>query len=215
MTTNPFEDETGTYQVLVNDENQHSLWPADIDVPAGWRIVLAAGGRAECLAYVEAGFVGPVRQHRLLRVGGRAGSEDGVADRDALDAVAHLVDDPGRVDAGAGGQVELLPLTHVAGADFPVEAVHAGGVYHDSDLAGAGVRWADIDEPQDLGSAVLVELNGFHRLSSPCCWSPAAGSPMLPKNSTRARGESGAKQASRPIADCSADVVARGNMAAS
>jgi uncharacterized protein YbdZ (MbtH family) len=54
MMTNPFEDENGTYLVLVNDENQHSLWPAGIDVPAGWRVVLGASGRAECLAYVEA-----------------------------------------------------------------------------------------------------------------------------------------------------------------
>src|SRR4051812_26948211 len=36
MATNPFEDENGTYVVLVNDEGQHSLWPAYIDVPAGW-----------------------------------------------------------------------------------------------------------------------------------------------------------------------------------
>jgi MbtH protein len=54
MTTNPFEDENGAYLVLVNDENQHSLWPADIDVPAGWRVVLNASSRAECLGYIEA-----------------------------------------------------------------------------------------------------------------------------------------------------------------
>jgi uncharacterized protein YbdZ (MbtH family) len=54
MATNPFEDEDGTYLVLVNDEEQHSLWPADIDVPAGWRVTLPAGSRAECLAYIEA-----------------------------------------------------------------------------------------------------------------------------------------------------------------
>lgn len=53
MTTNPFEDEDGEYRVLVNDEGQHSLWPADIDVPAGWRIARDTGSRADCLAYVE------------------------------------------------------------------------------------------------------------------------------------------------------------------
>ncbi|MEU4781517.1 MbtH family protein [Micromonospora sp. NPDC023633] len=51
--TNPFEDANGSYLVLVNDENQHSLWPADIDVPEGWRTVVAATSRQECLAYVE------------------------------------------------------------------------------------------------------------------------------------------------------------------
>ncbi len=53
MTTNPFENENGVYLVLVNDEHQHSLWPADIDIPAGWRVALAASGRADCLTYIE------------------------------------------------------------------------------------------------------------------------------------------------------------------
>ncbi|TDD03913.1 MbtH family protein [Nonomuraea deserti] len=53
MTTNPFEDENGSYLVLVNDENQHSLWPAGIDVPAGWRVVLEESPRAACLSYIE------------------------------------------------------------------------------------------------------------------------------------------------------------------
>jgi MbtH protein len=36
--TNPFEDADAQYLVLVNDEGQHSLWPADIAVPDGWVI---------------------------------------------------------------------------------------------------------------------------------------------------------------------------------
>ena len=36
--TNPFEDENGTYHVLVNDEDQHSLWPSFAEIPAGWRV---------------------------------------------------------------------------------------------------------------------------------------------------------------------------------
>ena len=53
MSTNPFDDETGAFLVLVNDEDQHSLWPTFADVPAGWRNVLGEATRAECLAYVE------------------------------------------------------------------------------------------------------------------------------------------------------------------
>lgn len=52
--TNPFEDEEGQYLVLVNDEEQHALWPADLAVPAGWRTALEAAPRQECLEYVEA-----------------------------------------------------------------------------------------------------------------------------------------------------------------
>lgn len=50
---NPFDDETGTFHVLVNDEDQHSLWPNTIAVPAGWSVVLADSDRAACLEYVD------------------------------------------------------------------------------------------------------------------------------------------------------------------
>ncbi|WP_338674449.1 MbtH family protein [Streptomyces sp. SCSIO 30461] len=52
--TNPFEDPDGVYLVLVNDENQHSLWPDFVDVPAGWRSVHGPAARQACLDYVEA-----------------------------------------------------------------------------------------------------------------------------------------------------------------
>jgi MbtH protein len=51
--TNPFEDDKGTFHVLVNDEGQHSLWPSWKDVPAGWTIVHKSDTRAACLDYVE------------------------------------------------------------------------------------------------------------------------------------------------------------------
>ncbi len=50
---NPFEDEDGTYLTLVNDEDQHSLWPAHINVPAGWRTVHGPDTRKACVVYVE------------------------------------------------------------------------------------------------------------------------------------------------------------------
>ena len=53
MSVNPFDDESGRFFVLVNDEDQHSLWPAFAEIPAGWRVVFGEEGRAECLAYVE------------------------------------------------------------------------------------------------------------------------------------------------------------------
>jgi MbtH protein len=51
--TNPFEDEDGEFEVLVNDENQHSLWPVFVNVPDGWRIVHPADSRQNCLDYIE------------------------------------------------------------------------------------------------------------------------------------------------------------------
>ncbi|MBB5872724.1 MbtH protein [Allocatelliglobosispora scoriae] len=51
---NPFDNEDGLFTVLVNAENQHSLWPVGIAVPAGWTVVHETDTRAACLEYVEA-----------------------------------------------------------------------------------------------------------------------------------------------------------------
>jgi len=53
VTTNPFDDPDGTYVVLVNDEEQHSLWPTFAETPAGWRTTFGPAGRDACLAHVE------------------------------------------------------------------------------------------------------------------------------------------------------------------
>ncbi|MFI5801337.1 MbtH family protein [Streptomyces sp. NPDC051561] len=53
MATNPFDDPDGTYQVLVNDEGQHSLWPAAQDAPAGWTVALAATSKQACTDHIE------------------------------------------------------------------------------------------------------------------------------------------------------------------
>lgn len=39
--------------MLVNGENQHSLWPVGLDVPAGWTVAQKASSRDDSLAYVE------------------------------------------------------------------------------------------------------------------------------------------------------------------
>ncbi|WP_238009495.1 MbtH family protein [Dactylosporangium sp. AC04546] len=56
MATNPFDDESGTFLVLVNDEGQHSLWPTFAVVPAGWTATHGPDSRESCLAYVEANW---------------------------------------------------------------------------------------------------------------------------------------------------------------
>ncbi|MCD1287566.1 MULTISPECIES: MbtH family protein [unclassified Brevibacterium] len=50
---NPFDDATGTFRVLVNDLQQHSLWPSFADVPAGWVLVFGPADREDCLEFVE------------------------------------------------------------------------------------------------------------------------------------------------------------------
>ncbi|MDT0381353.1 MbtH family protein [Streptomyces sp. DSM 42041] len=51
--TNPFENDDTQYLVLTNHETQHSLWPADLEVPAGWETQHGPDERTACLAYIE------------------------------------------------------------------------------------------------------------------------------------------------------------------
>ncbi|MCG1047530.1 MbtH family protein [Mycetohabitans rhizoxinica] len=51
--TNPFDDPNGSFLVLVNSENQHSLWPNFAEVPAGWQVVHGPDTRQACLDYVN------------------------------------------------------------------------------------------------------------------------------------------------------------------
>ncbi|UNO42993.1 MbtH family protein [Streptomyces sp. MST-110588] len=53
MATNPFENDDARYLVLANDENQHSLWPAFAEVPAGWTVVHGETDRQDALSHVN------------------------------------------------------------------------------------------------------------------------------------------------------------------
>jgi MbtH protein len=46
-------EDTTTYQVVVNDEEQYSIWPADRELPLGWKPAGKSGPKAECLAYIK------------------------------------------------------------------------------------------------------------------------------------------------------------------
>ena len=46
------EDRT-VYQVVLNHEEQYSIWPADRDIPEGWRAEGKTGPKAECLSYID------------------------------------------------------------------------------------------------------------------------------------------------------------------
>ncbi len=46
-------EDTTTYRVVVNHEEQYSIWPVDREIPPGWREVGKSGPKAECLAYIK------------------------------------------------------------------------------------------------------------------------------------------------------------------
>ncbi|GAA1276843.1 MbtH family NRPS accessory protein [Sphaerisporangium rubeum] len=39
--------------VVINDEGQYSIWPADREPPAGWHAEGAAGTEEECLRHID------------------------------------------------------------------------------------------------------------------------------------------------------------------
>ncbi len=53
---NPFDQADSDFLVLVNDEDQHSLWPAVIEVPAGWTTRHGPAPRDECVSHIEANW---------------------------------------------------------------------------------------------------------------------------------------------------------------
>ncbi|HTU45302.1 MAG TPA: MbtH family NRPS accessory protein [Bryobacteraceae bacterium] len=50
-----FEDSEVTivYDVVVNHEEQYSIWPAERDVPNGWRRTEKRGNKQECLEHIK------------------------------------------------------------------------------------------------------------------------------------------------------------------
>jgi MbtH protein len=51
-----WDSEDAVFKVVINDEEQYSIWPEYKDVPAGWRAVGPVGKKAECLEYINANW---------------------------------------------------------------------------------------------------------------------------------------------------------------
>lgn len=47
------QDDTRDYKVVVNHEEQYSIWFADREPPHGWREVGKKGKKQECLDYIN------------------------------------------------------------------------------------------------------------------------------------------------------------------
>lgn len=48
-----FDDDSAEYFVVINDEEQYSIWPADRGLPGGWSSVGPARRREEALSYID------------------------------------------------------------------------------------------------------------------------------------------------------------------
>ncbi|MFI2648468.1 MULTISPECIES: MbtH family NRPS accessory protein [Micromonospora] len=47
------DDDDRTYRVVVNHEEQYSIWFAERELPAGWTATGFEGSRADCLAHID------------------------------------------------------------------------------------------------------------------------------------------------------------------
>lgn len=47
------QEDRRTYTVVVNDEEQYSIWLAGRDLPPGWRACGTSGSKKECLDHIE------------------------------------------------------------------------------------------------------------------------------------------------------------------
>lgn len=50
---NETNEEKTIYRVVINDEEQYSIWPADRENPLGWHDAGFQGTKQECLKYIE------------------------------------------------------------------------------------------------------------------------------------------------------------------
>ncbi len=47
------DDDTIRYAVVINHEEQYSIWPIDREVPLGWKKAGFEGTKKKCLAHIE------------------------------------------------------------------------------------------------------------------------------------------------------------------
>jgi MbtH protein len=47
------DDDERDYQVVINEEEQYSIWPTGRELPAGWSATGPAGVKSVCLEYIE------------------------------------------------------------------------------------------------------------------------------------------------------------------
>lgn len=48
------DDDRTIYKVVINDEEQYSIWPVERENAPGWRDVGPTGSKTECLAFIDA-----------------------------------------------------------------------------------------------------------------------------------------------------------------
>ena len=76
-----FDREDITFTVVINQEEQYSIWPEYKKIPAGWRTVGKIGSKKECLDYIEEVWTDmrPLSLRKHMEEQARTSSETGLA----------------------------------------------------------------------------------------------------------------------------------------
>lgn len=71
-----FDRDDTTFHVVINDEEQYSIWPDFKPVPEGWRNTGFSGAKAACLAHIETVWTDmrPASLRRFMDKASRAAS---------------------------------------------------------------------------------------------------------------------------------------------
>lgn len=71
-------DDKTEFLVVLNDEEQYSIWPSYKAVPAGWRVEGKRGLKAECLAYIDETWTDmrPLSLRKIMERDAAAGSSN-------------------------------------------------------------------------------------------------------------------------------------------
>jgi MbtH protein len=73
------DEDVRTYRVVVNHEEQYSIWLADRDLPRGWRDAGKSGLKSECLAHIDEVWTDmrPLSLRRRMEAAAGAAHSDG------------------------------------------------------------------------------------------------------------------------------------------
>jgi MbtH protein len=66
------EEDDRKYEVVVNHEEQYSIWLAHKELPAGWKKAGFQGGKDECLEHIEKVWIDmrPLSLRKAMEAGG-------------------------------------------------------------------------------------------------------------------------------------------------
>ena len=94
-------DNEGSYAVVVNDNAEYSLWPADRPFPSGWRPTNHIGSKQSCLDHIELVWV----DARMLGLRGREALR-GEGDRETTEPATQPNPEDGTLQQGCGADCD-------------------------------------------------------------------------------------------------------------